>query len=208
MSNGFTQSATGGSCGSIALPPGCGFGSPVCDGKRLAPKGIDITVSSGLDDGYAVTLCVGAVTSRRPDRGLLDHQRRNRADQNRHRSPGFTVPREVPHDFSPASGVADVNRVVQIKMLDQRRKVISVMIDIMPIGRLRRATVTSPIMRDHTKTPLQEEQHLVIPIIGGQRPSVTEHDWLPPTPVLEEQSHIVGSREIRHEATIAENQIR
>src|SRR6185503_21313250 len=49
---------------------------------------------------------------------------------------------------------------------------------------LGRAAVPAPVVRDDAIASLQEEQHLIVPVIGRERPAMMEHDGLPAAPVL------------------------
>ena len=46
--------------------------------------------------------------------------------------------------------------------------------------------VPAAIVRDGAIPTVEEEQHLGVPIIGRERPAMTEHDRLPGAPVLVE----------------------
>ena len=51
---------------------------------------------------------------------------------------------------------------------------------------LTRAAVTATIVRDDPIALREEEQHLIVPVIGRQRPAMAEHDGLTFAPVLVE----------------------
>src|SRR5438477_12982673 len=80
--------------------------------------------------------------------------------------------------------MTNVHRALQIKMRGQSRKVIGVMIHVMAASGLGGAAMAAPVMRDHTKTLAEEEQHLRVPIICRQRPAVTEDDGLSFAPIF------------------------
>ena len=44
--------------------------------------------------------------------------------------------------------------------------------------------MTTAIVRDHTVTLLTEEEHLRVPRVGTQRPTMREHDRLSRAPIL------------------------
>ncbi len=44
--------------------------------------------------------------------------------------------------------------------------------------------MTPPVVRDHAIAMLPEEQHLGVPVVRGQRPTVRENDRLSRAPVL------------------------
>ena len=46
--------------------------------------------------------------------------------------------------------------------------------------------MAAAVMGDDAIAMMQEEQHLRVPVIGRQRPAMTEHDRLAGTPVLVE----------------------
>src|SRR6266403_1165181 len=76
-------------------------------------------------------------------------------------------------------------------MRGQRGEVIGVVIHIVAIAGLARASVASTVVRDYSIVMTQEEQHLCIPVVCAKRPSVTENYWLPAAPIL-----IVDSRSV------------
>src|SRR5439155_166634 len=59
------------------------------------------------------------------------------------------------------------------------------MIHVMAATGLRGAAMAAPVVGYDAIAVLEEEQHLRIPIIGRQRPAVTENDGLTRAPVLE-----------------------
>ena len=58
--------------------------------------------------------------------------------------------------------------------------------------------MTPPVVRDHAIAALPEEQHLPVPVVRGQRPTVREHDWLSRAPVLVVNLCSVFRRDSRH----------
>src|ERR1700722_9671250 len=65
---------------------------------------------------------------------------------------------------------------------------------------LGRAAVPATIMRDDAIAVLKEEHHLVVPVIGAERPTVVEDDWLSVlrSPVLVEDFHAVSGDKSCH----------
>src|SRR5262245_15754344 len=92
--------------------------------------------------------------------------------------------RQIVHHFAAAGGVADVYSILQVQMCGQSCEVVGIMIHVVAVGRLGRAAMTAPVMGDHTKTLAEEEEHLGVPIVCRERPSVTKHDGLSLAPVL------------------------
>jgi hypothetical protein len=58
--------------------------------------------------------------------------------------------------------------------------------------------MASPVMRDHTIAVLAEKQHLSIPVVRRERPTVTEHYGLACSPVLVENLGTVFHRDCGH----------
>jgi hypothetical protein len=82
--------------------------------------------------------------------------------------------------------MADMDGISEIEMLGHGCNVGGVVIHVMTIADLSRTAMAAPVMGDHT-TPLADEiEHLSVPVIGTQWPSVVEDDRLgiPGSPVL------------------------
>src|SRR5688500_7137787 len=91
---------------------------------------------------------------------------------------------EVAHDLAATGRMADMDRVLHIEMRGHRRQVVGIMVEVVAITDLRRATMPTPVMRDHTIALCKEEQQLRVPVVGGKRPAMAEHDRLARTPIL------------------------
>ena len=105
---------------------------------------------------------------------------------------------DVPRDFAAPRRVTDVNRVLQVERLDQRREVVRVRVHIVSVPRLARAPVPAAIVGDATVPARSEEHHLVFERIRIERPTVTEDDGLARSPVLIVNLGIVTSLERSH----------
>ena len=70
--------------------------------------------------------------------------------------------RKIAHDFTAAGGVTDVNGVFNVEFCSERRKIVGIVIHVVPIGRLRGSAMTAPIVRDHPIPVREEEHHLRI----------------------------------------------
>src|SRR6516162_77495 len=83
-----------------------------------------------------------------------------------------------------------MKRSPQIKLVRQGHHVSGVGIHIVPRGTLCRAAVATTVMRDNPVTLREEVEHLVVPVIGTQRPSMVEDNGLgvAGTPVLVEDA--------------------
>src|ERR1700733_9527046 len=80
--------------------------------------------------------------------------------------------------------MSDMHCLLEIKMRGKRCQVVGVMIHVMTAVGLGGTPVSAPIVGDDAKAMLEEEHHLVVPIIGRQRPAVAEDDGLTFAPVL------------------------
>ncbi|MCY1173935.1 hypothetical protein D9M73_141180 [compost metagenome] len=98
--------------------------------------------------------------------GGLHHQRWNRTDDRRLGGSAFAVTSEVMHDLAAAGGMADMDRVAKVQMLDHGRKIIGIMVHVMTFADLGRSPVATPVMRNDAVALAEEEQHLRVPVIG------------------------------------------
>jgi hypothetical protein len=119
------------------------------------------------------------------------HQRWDRADYGRLRHPALAVSREVVHHLAAAGGMADVNGVLQIEMRGQRRQVIRIVIHVVAIARLSRSAVAAAVVSYDAIAVVKKEQHLRVPVVGRQRPTMAEYDGLTLAPVLVENLNAV-----------------
>jgi hypothetical protein len=92
--------------------------------------------------------------------------------------------------------VPDVNGAVQVKVRSQAGQVVGVVVHVVALADLCGTAVPAPVMGDHPVAVVQEEHQLGIPVVGRQRPPVTENDWLPGAPVLDEDLSSVAGREL------------
>ena len=96
----------------------------------------------------------------------------------------LAVAREIVHDLSAAGGVADVDGVVEMKMVHYGSKIVGVVIHVVAVAGLRGASVAAAVVRDDAVAVTEEEQHLVVPVVGGEGPAVAEDDGLTLAPIL------------------------
>src|SRR5215468_6873470 len=83
-----------------------------------------------------------------------------------------------------------MKRPLQIELVRQGHHVSGVGIHIVPSGTLCRAAVATTVMCDNPVTLREEVEHLVVPVIGTQRPSMVEDNGLgvAGTPILVEDA--------------------
>jgi hypothetical protein len=101
-------------------------------------------------------------------------------------------------DLAAAGGMANVNCVLQVEMRRQRRQIIGIVIHVVTIAHLRGPAMTSAVMSYDAMAVFEEKQHLRVPVIGGQRPAMAEHDGLTFAPVLVKDLDAVFGRNCTH----------
>ena len=86
--------------------------------------------------------------------------------------------------------------LAQVELLGQRDEVGHSVLDVIAGPDLRGSAMPSPVVSDHPIALVQEEHHLRVPVVGRQRPAMTENDRLARAPVLEEDLDAVGRRSL------------
>src|SRR5262245_16446675 len=95
------------------------------------------------------------------------------------------------HDLASAGRMADVNGVLEVEMRGHRGEIVRIVIHVVAVGDLRGAAVTAAVMRNNAIALVEEEQHLCIPVVGRQRPTMAEHNGLTFAPILVEDFNAV-----------------
>jgi hypothetical protein len=90
--------------------------------------------------------------------------------------------------------VADMHRFGEVQMLDDRGRVGGVVVHVVAIRNLARASVASAVDPDDAVTVLDEEKHLRVPVVGTQRPAVMEDDGLAMASILIEDLDAIHRR--------------
>ena len=108
------------------------------------------------------------------------------------------VAADVARDLAAARRVADVDRVLQVERFDERREVVGVGVHVVAVPGLARAAVAAAVVRDAAVAVRRQEDHLVFPGVGAQRPAVAEDDRLPAAPVLVVDLRAVFGRDRAH----------
>src|SRR6202011_808066 len=91
---------------------------------------------------------------------------------------------DVSRNLAAAGGMADMDGILQIESLDQRREIVSVGVHIVPVPGLTRAAVTATIVGDASISARRQKEHLVLERVGRERPAMAEHYRLSTTPVV------------------------
>src|SRR5664279_5712752 len=94
------------------------------------------------------------------------------------------MPPDVTGNFSAAGGVAHMDCVLEVEFFGKSCEVVGVSIHLVAIPGLGGTAVPSPVSRDDSIATLAEEQHLPVPVVRRERPTVTEHYGLARSPVL------------------------
>ena len=74
----------------------------------------------------------------------------------------------------------------EIEMRGYRREVVGIVIHVVAVAGLGGPAVAAAVMGDDAIAVTEEEQHLIVPVVGRQRPTMAEHDGLTFAPVLVE----------------------
>src|SRR6266849_9632108 len=80
--------------------------------------------------------------------------------------------------------MTDQHRLVQIKCVDERRQVVSVVVHVVAVPGLAGSAMSATVMGDGAIAPGSQEERLVVPGIGIERPAMAEDDGLARAPVL------------------------
>src|SRR5258708_23299626 len=91
---------------------------------------------------------------------------------------------EIMHHLAAAGRMPDVNRILQVEMIGDGLQIIGIVVHVVSVAGLTRATMSAPISRNDAETFAEEKKHLRVPIIRRERPAVTEHNRLPAAPVF------------------------
>src|SRR6266853_3864528 len=91
---------------------------------------------------------------------------------------------EIMHHLAAAGRMPDVNRILQIKMIGDGLQIIGIVVHVMSVAGLTRATMSAAISRNDAIAFAEEKEHLDVPVIGRERPAVTEDNRLSAAPVF------------------------
>src|ERR1700756_1766699 len=101
------------------------------------------------------------------------------------------MPSQIVRHLAADGGVTDMDGILEAEMRGERLKIVSIMIHVVTVARLRGPAVATAVMRYDAIAVTQEEHHLRVPVIRRQRPPVAEHDRLTLAPVLVEDFNAV-----------------
>src|ERR1700692_4858581 len=96
--------------------------------------------------------------------------------------------------------MAHMDGIFQVEMRRKSRQVIGIMVHIVAVGGLSRTAMPAAIMGYNPIAMMQEEQHLVIPVVRAERPTMAENYRLSFTPVLVVDLCAIFGRNSGHES--------
>src|SRR6266403_378336 len=108
------------------------------------------------------------------------------------------MPSQIMRHLAAAGGMTNVHGVLQIKMRGQSRKVVGIVIRVMAVARLGGPAVASSVMGDDAIAVFEEEQHLRVPVVGRQRPTMAKYDGLSFAPIFVVNLRSIFGRDCAH----------
>src|SRR6266851_4829108 len=114
----------------------------------------------------------------------LQHQRRDGADQHGLGYTLRTVPADITSNLPATRGMADMNGILEIELLDELCEVVGVGVHVVAGPRLARTSVAAAVMCDATVSARSQKERLILERIRGERPTMAENYRLPCAPVL------------------------
>src|SRR6202041_155819 len=115
----------------------------------------------------------------------LQQLRWDRADEHGFGDAALSVLCDVARHLAAACGVTDVNGVFEIERFREFGTVGCVGVHVVAGRCLSGTAVGAAVMRNYAVTTLEEEHHLGIPVVSGERPSMMEKNRLARAPILE-----------------------
>src|SRR5713101_4302152 len=89
--------------------------------------------------------------------------------------------------------------VLEVERLEKRRQIVRIGVHLITVPGLARTSMPAPVMGDDAIAMLAKEQHLRVPVVRSQRPTVREHDRLSSAQVLVVDLYSVLRGDRRHE---------
>src|SRR5262249_17431430 len=93
----------------------------------------------------------------------------------------------------------DERGLPEIERLDHGGEIIGVAVHVVPLGSLTGSAMAATVMGDHAEALLSEEQHLAVPSVGAQGPTMGESHDRAFAPVLVVDLRAVLRRNRAHE---------
>ena len=128
----------------------------------------------------------------------LYHDRRHGTDEHQLGDAALAVAGDIAGRLAAAGGVANVDGVAQVEMLDDVGGVGGVVVHVVAAADLARPAMAAPVMGDDAVALLDEVEHLRVPVVTAQRPAVMKNDRLTGAPVLVIDLRSVFGRDCSH----------
>src|SRR4029078_7680556 len=103
-------------------------------------------------------------------------QRRHSANDRRLRHALVAMTSEITHHLAAAGRVADVDRILEVEMIRDGLQIVGIVVHVVPVAGLSRATMSTPVSRNDAETFAEEKKHLRVPIIRREMTAVTAHN--------------------------------
>src|SRR5580658_93085 len=97
--------------------------------------------------------------------------------------------------------MADVDGVLQVEMGRHGGKIVGIVIQVVAVGDLTGPAVAAAVVCDNPIALAEEKQHLVVPVVGRERPAVAEYDGLALAPVFVENLRAVFGGDGGHDTS-------
>ncbi|EGJ73767.1 putative bromoperoxidase [Streptomyces sp. Tu6071] len=136
--------------------------------------------------------------------GALEHERRDRREQDGRVNALGAVAADVAGEFAAAHRVRDERDVTQVELRDEVVQVVGEGVEVVAVEDRRRAAVAAPVVRDAPVAGVGDRLELVLPGVTAQRPPVDEDDRAALAPVLVEDLDSVTRRADRHGGPFSE----
>ena len=124
--------------------------------KELRAVGLDVGAES-IEDFHGKAGGVG---------GSLEHQRRDCADEDGLGDAAGAVAADVAGDLAAAGGVAHVDCVFEVEVVDELGEIVGVGVEVVAVEGLAGAPMTAAVVRDTAVALVDKEVHLVFKGVG------------------------------------------
>src|SRR5215470_13836159 len=91
---------------------------------------------------------------------------------------------DIAGDFTAASRVAHMDRVLQIERFSKLRQIVGVGVHVVAAPWLARSAMAAAVMGNAAVSARCQEKHLIFPGVCAERPAVAEHDGLSSAPIF------------------------
>ena len=93
---------------------------------------------------------------------------------------------QIAGHLAASGGVPHHDGVLEIQRFEESREIVRVRVHLIAVPGLAGPPVATPVVRNDAIAALPEEEHLPVPVVRRQRPSMRKNDRLPFAPILVE----------------------